>query len=385
MATWVVMRTVELISLLSAATSPNAESLLDVDVNAQVVTTHWNDTSRKKPPTIYFCHPNDGNGMGENKNIMRSALPEYQFEDMSKIPANKWHQRMPNRFKDSNEYDLFINPSGPGYSPTVLHWLITRFNGHIVLFSGESDLEDPVQGADKTKVHGFGPVRHPRTGDITLYYMQLVWWHRFQDVLSPLAMTDPSHRPRGNQTNYMVYSNANCVDFREEAVGRLSEFGLVHCGGKCAGRPPSGDTANLTKIATGVSLHNWWANTHLYSDYRFCVVMEHIADHSAYITEKILMAFIGGCIPIYYGSTGIFDIFNEKAFIFYNISDAQPALGKVKALENDKELYEQMLREPIAAHGNSTIEKYFSFSDEVGNGVLKQIIREKLGISNLVP
>ena len=123
----------------------------------------------------------------------------------------------------------------------------------------------------------------------------------------------------------------------------------------------------------------------LYSDYGFCVVLEHAVDHSAYITEKIMMAFIGGCIPIYYGPPGIFDIFNEKAFVFYNIIDPQPALDKVKALESNKELYEQMRKEPIAAHGNATIEKYFSFSDEVGNGALKQRTREKLGLRNFEP
>jgi hypothetical protein len=352
--------------------------VVDAVVDVQAV-THWNDTSRKKPPTIYFCLGSGGNGMRENKQMLTNALPEYQFEDISRS------QKRIGGFKDSNEYDVFINPSRLGCDLSVLQWLITHFNGHIVLFSGESDKEDPVQGADKPKVHGFGPVRNPRTEDITLYYMQLVWWDKFQVVLSPLAMTDPSHRPRGNETNYMMYANSNCVAFREEAVGRLSEFGLVHVGGKCPGRPPSGDRSNLTKIATGVGLRNWWANTRLYSDYRFCFVMEHEVDHSAYMTEKILMAFIGGCIPIYYGPPGVFDIFNEKAFIFYNISDPQPALDKVKAIESDKELFEQILKEPIAAHGDATIEKYFSFSDEVGNGVLKQRIREKLGISNLVP
>jgi hypothetical protein len=324
---------------------------VDVVVDVQGIVTHWNDTRRKKPPTIYFCHPNDGNGMGENKHMLRNVLPEYQFEDLSKVPVDKRHQKMPDGFKDSNEYDLFIKHTHPDCSQTVLQWLITHFHGHIVFFSGESDEEDPVQGGDKASVHGFGPVRHPRTEDMTLYYMQLTWWHLFQDALSPLAMTDPSRRPRGNQTSYMMYANSNCVPFREEAVGRLSEFGLVHCGGKCAGRPPSGDTSNLTKIPTGVSLRNWWANTRLYSDYRFCFVMEHV-NHAAYITEKILMAFIGGCIPIYYGSSGIFDVFNEKAFIFYIIvtSDPQPAPEKVKPLESDKELNEQMLREPIELH-----------------------------------
>jgi hypothetical protein len=363
-------------------TSSAVDVVLDVPVQVQVqVVTHWNDTSRKTPPTIYFCKGDDGNGMRENKQVMRSALPEYRLEDMSKS------QKMVGRYKDSNEYDIFINPSSPTCASTVFHWLVTHFNGHVVLFSGESDEEDPVQGANKPKVHGFGPVRTPRTEDITLYYMQLVWWDLFQTALPPLAMTDPSHRPKGKRTNYMIYANSNCVPFREEAVGRLSEFGRVHVGGKCPGRPPrrsSGDRSNLTKIATGVNLRNWWDNTRVYSEYRFCFVMEHV-NHAAYITEKILMAFIGGCIPIYYGASGVFDIFNEKAFIFYNISDPQPALDKMKALESDKELYEQMFQEPIAAHGDATIEKYFSFSDDVGHGVLKQRIRETLGISNLVP
>ena len=76
----------------------------------------------------------------------------------------------------------------------------------------------------------------------------------------------------------------------------------------------------------------------------------------------------------------------EKYFIFYNISDLQPALDKVKALDSNKELYEQMPKEPTAVHGNTTIaEKYFSLSDEVGNGALKQRMKKKLGLRNFEP
>lgn len=97
------------------------------------------------------------------------------------------------------------------------------------------------------------------------------------------------------------------------------------------------------------------------------------------------MAYAAGCIPIYYGPETIFDIFNEKSFIFYNISNPQPALDLVKRLEHDLELYDEMMNETIALNGEATIEEYFSFSDEVGNGVLKKRMRKKLGLSNLVP
>jgi hypothetical protein len=34
---------------------------------------------------------------------------------------------------------------------------------------------------------------------------------------------------------------------------------------------------------------------------------------NGYITEKILNTFLAGCIPIYYGTTEILNIFNKKA------------------------------------------------------------------------
>jgi alpha(1,3/1,4) fucosyltransferase len=40
-----------------------------------------------------------------------------------------------------------------------------------------------------------------------------------------------------------------------------------------------------------------------------------------YNTEKIINAFQAGSIPIYYGTTEVFDVFNARAFVFYNVSD----------------------------------------------------------------
>ncbi|MGK3761399.1 MAG: hypothetical protein ACI8RD_013717 [Bacillariaceae sp.] len=77
--------------------------------------------------------------------------------------------------------------------------------------------------------------------------------------------------------------------------------------------------------------------------------------------------------------------FNEKSFVYYNISDPQPALDLVNALERNGDLYEKMKKEPILAKGNTTIEQYFSFSDEVGNGALKNEMRNRLGLSNFSP
>ena len=66
--------------------------------------------------------------MCEKLKAMKSVLPEYQFEDMSKIRGKPI---MPGRFNDSNEYDVFIGVSRLVCSTPVLQCLITHFNGHL--------------------------------------------------------------------------------------------------------------------------------------------------------------------------------------------------------------------------------------------------------------
>jgi hypothetical protein len=349
---------------------------------------HYNSTDRKSNPTIYFCHPNDGNGMGEMKSIMGSVLPEYQ------LSALKTGGRPPNiekylwEEKYTNEYDVFIGPFAQYCKYDIVErWLHTHFNGHMVLFSGESDENHPVRSVDAKakKMHAFGPIKHEREEDMTLFYFQLTWWSYFKDQLPPSAITTTEQRPKGNGTNFMIYAASNCVQFREHAAGLFSEIGIVHCDG-CAGEtPPSGNRTNLVPTKSGNKLRNWPDNAKLYSNYRFCLVLEHVGNHPGYITEKILMAFVGGCIPIYHGPVEVFNIFNKDAFIFYNDTDPQPALDLVAALESDKGRYDEMMNEPIAANGEITIQDYFSFSDDIGGGSLKEKMREKLGLSNLVP
>lgn len=352
---------------------------------------HWNDTTKhRNPPTIYMCTGSRGNGMGEGKLILSSAFPEYIFNDLSplRIGNGRPPRKFPPQYNDgnfTNPYDIFLSifTMEKDCPASIVKWILTRYNGKIAVFSGEDEKIHPITGRNGDHIHAFGPLLYARKQDMILTYLQMTWYEIFQNILTPSALVDPIFRPRGKKNHYMIYANSNCVEFREQAVGRLSEFGEVHCDGRCQGKTPlSGNRTNLVKTKNGISLTNWWKNIELYSNYRFCFVMEHNSNHPTYMTEKIVMAFSAGCIPIYFGSTRIFDIFNDKAFVFYNITNPQPALDKVKALEEDQELYDLMLQEPIAAEGSLTIEKYFSFNDTIGNGVLKQQIREKFGVGD---
>ena len=101
-----------------------------------------------------------------------------------------------------------------------------------------------------------------------------------------------------------------------------------------------------------------------------------------YVTEKIVNAFLAGCIPIYYGTEEIFDVFNRHAFIFWDIRNPQASLDYIRYLEHNTTAYNAILEgQPILADGERTIQKYFSLADHIGGGLLKNKIRRLVGLT----
>mmetsp|Transcript_12094 Transcript_12094/g.35303 ORF Transcript_12094/g.35303 Transcript_12094/m.35303 type:complete len:189 (-) Transcript_12094:275-841(-) len=185
----------------------------------------------------------------------------------------------------------------------------------------------------------------------------------------------------------MIYLASNCAKHREEAFDLLSEVGRspAYYGGKCKGnnstnilKTPDGEVS--PRYTNGTTKHSpWKENYQIFSNYRFCLVLEnrHI---EWYMSEKIIMGFLGGCVPIYWGASQIFDVFNEKSFVWYNIDDPYPALDRLAYLERNRSAYEEVLAEPILANGERTIEQYFSYSESVGKGILRGRIRRMMGL-----
>jgi hypothetical protein len=101
-----------------------------------------------------------------------------------------------------------------------------------------------------------------------------------------------------------------------------------------------------------------------------------------YITEKIFLAFVGGCIPIYYGANQIFDIFNKLSFVYFDIDKPTEAIMQIRHLEENETAYLEMWNYPILANGNKTLEDFFSLTDDIGHGKLKQKIRQVMGLES---
>ena len=392
-----------------------------------------------KQPTIFTCTDN-GNAIGELKAVFMDVLPECRFVSLYRIGMPRYNVTQQYKWLfhhlQTHSEDIFLGRLGfQCRTPQIHQWLDQRFEGKLVVTSGE-DLDYHKDATFRkrmeqkpNKTYFLGPIRHPEEDNnnkihgqslqtMQLYYLQLIYWfyirHQGQFSRASANVTDippflpllsshasqHQHVYHEQKQHFLIYANSNCVDFREQAFDRLSQMGMVHYSGKCSGTTTTTTTTaaaattttsnrsnkNKTKVTfPGVRLATFWENTKHFGNYRFCLVMEH-SQFNGYITEKILLAFASGCIPIYYGTEQIFDIFRDKAFIYYNVSDPEPALERIQYLEIHPKVYNDMMmnrmQDPlyILADGEATVAKYFSFHDRVGGGTLKARIRHFLGV-----
>jgi len=106
-----------------------------------------------------------------------------------------------------------------------------------------------------------------------------------------------SKKPVSTREKFLVYTNGHCVDFREEAfdaIAMANPSQEVEYAAKCFGKMKN--LTNVVKTAKLGRRGRWNGNWKTYNKYRFCIVMEN-KYLEGYITEKIMMAFAGGCIP----------------------------------------------------------------------------------------
>lgn len=97
---------------------------------------------------------------------------------------------------------------------------------------------------------------------------------------------------------------------------------------------------------------------------------------AGYVTEKILNAYLGGAVPVYFGTEEIFSIFHKDSFVFFNVSDPEPSLSLLRHLHKNETAYHEMIQRPVFADGSNTIRDFFSYDESIGGGKMKTLIRD---------
>ena len=87
------------------------------------------------------------------------------------------------------------------------------------------------------------------------------------------------------------------------------------------------------------------------SHYKFNICFEN-TNIKDYVTEKLFNAYMGGSIPIYWGTPQVLEWFNPRAFLYLeNENDMESLVKKVIDLDTNDELYQKMRAEPLLRDG----------------------------------
>ena len=89
--------------------------------------------------------------------------------------------------------------------------------------------------------------------------------------------------------------------------------------------------------------------------WRFCIAMENASD-DFYLTEKLLNAYLAGCVPIYWGCPQVNSILNPDAFLRLEArvptdADLDALAQRVAALASDEAAYRKMYEAPLFRGG----------------------------------
>ena len=183
-------------------------------------------------------------------------------------------------------------------------------------------------------------------------YMRLPLWFLYIDwfnVRLPILMKNPDSTPFFWLT-------------RKRKAKPRKKFCLFVCGdGKCEHRNKIFERLHAIKhIDSAGRMYNnmkipgdnydifgkYMIKTKFSQDYRFALCPEN-ESHPGYCTEKILNAFAGGCVPIYWGDMTVTQDFNEKAFVNGNGKSIDEVISEVMEIENNPEKWIEIASQPV--------------------------------------
>ena len=259
-----------------------------------------------------------------------------------------------------------------------------NFNGKVLFVNTEPRKGDAAEKQRLSdRFYKIGPTEDPSEERTLPVYFGSIFWYAIttpeQRTMFWESLEERQSRIHGESAlerrNAVAFLVSNCVSFRREAAARISDLVEVHHGPKC--RPLSNHTRRIPDV-TGRDYY--MENYKVYSKYKYCLVMEN-TETSGYITEKIVLAYLGGCIPIYWGTKEVWNVFHPSSFIYYDSHAPEAALSELELLLQPNNTAWGIKRSiPILAYGLETLQRYFSLDDSIGGGRLKRDIRNMMGI-----
>lgn len=148
-----------------------------------------------------------------------------------------------------------------------------------------------------------------------------------------------------------VVRNPNCQK-RNDFFHKLSQYKQVDSGG-----PLFNNIGYVLEYGSGAMK----AKLEWLHRYKFNMCFEN-STYPGYATEKLYEAYVGGTIPIYWGSPTIEVDFNPKAFLnWYDYKDDDAFIRAIIALDTNPDKYKEMYMQPLFT--KPTTNRFFDLSN----------------------
>ena len=174
-------------------------------------------------------------------------------------------------------------------------------------------------------------------------------------------------------SRFCAYLAHNPIPHREAFFDALSLEAEKH--GKCVEALGSCAGSHGGSTLTTSRFSNRWIDdaVKLLRPYRFAIAFEN-ENVDGYVTEKLVNAYLAGCIPLYSGSRDAFDIFNRDSFLYLDeFNNWATAARFVMDVAADESRCAKLLSAPPLVPG--AIARFFSWHPSV-DGVLGERIRD---------
>lgn len=177
-------------------------------------------------------------------------------------------------------------------------------------------------------------------------YASACFAHR--EAATPATLLEARQAPASGARRFAAYLAFKCWPHREEFYGLLNAEARANGLGGVDALSRCGNDTAIDIAREGRYSRNYQDDAAaIFSRYRFALVFENRLSQR-YVTEKIVNAFLGGAIPIYWGSPFVLRIFNPASFIYVNhFTSFRAAVRRVIDIERDPELYASYATAPI--------------------------------------
>lgn len=187
---------------------------------------------------------------------------------------------------------------------------------------------------------GFDYIDHPNYVRFPLWIMFFVQPEMtFEDLEKRIdQINDPAWRLNTDRDRFAVQISSHDVNgIRRKLLQLTNTVEKVTCAGKFM---------NTTdELITKYANDKW----EYLKKFRFNICPENTSS-KGYVTEKILDAFVGGCIPIYWGGEKKEwiepEIFNPEAFLYYEEGKEEVLLSQIVELWANQEAYQKFVSVP---------------------------------------